>query len=221
MSRPGGRINLDFERVSQAVVDAARDLPVAVVGDVSNRLFSFPGGFTNYSQAALSFAGPAFTVRVRPGDNLFLHKALDVAQPGDIVVCDAGGALENAIIGEMMSRYAASRGIAAVIIDGAVRDRAGLADVPIPVIGRGVTPNGPWKSGPGEIGYPLAAGGLSVAAGDLVIGDPDGVLVLPRADAAAVIAAAQDHLKVEHQWAVQIQQKAWPRGWVDEAIAKA
>ncbi|MFG1419888.1 RraA family protein [Xanthobacter sp. V0B-10] len=220
MTRPGGRISLNFERISTEVVATAKGIPVAVVGDVSNRLFSFPDGFRNYSEAAPAFAGPAFTVRVRPGDNLFLHKALDTALPGDVIVCDAGGALENAILGEMMGRYAASRGIAAIIIDGAIRDRAGLASLPIPVFARGVTPNGPWKSGPGEIGYPVSAGGLSVASGDLVIGDADGVLVLPRADAPQVIADARKHAEVEHQWAVQIREGTWPRGWVDEALAK-
>lgn len=220
MARPGGRVNTDFQRVADSIVKTAAGIPVAIVGDVSNRLFCFPAGFTNYSCKAASFAGPAFTVRVRPGDNLFLHKALDTARPGDVVVCDAGGALENAVMGEMMGRYAASRGVAAVVIDGAVRDRAGLAKLDIPVFARGITPNGPWKDGPGEIGYPVAAGGLSVHPGDLVIGDGDGVLVLPRADAEAIIADASKHQQVEHRWATEITERRWPRGWVDEAIAK-
>jgi len=218
--QPGWRIRTDFERVPAALVQTARDIPVAVIGDVSHRLFSFPGGFQNYSNAAPTLAGPALTVKVRPGDNLFLHKALDIAQPGDVVVVDAAGALENAILGEMMGRYAASRGIAGIVIDGAIRDRAGLLDLPIPVYARGVTPNGPWKSGPGEIGYAIAAGGVVTAAGDLVVADQDGLIVLPRADAQFVVAKAQAHVLVEAQWAGQIAQKAWPRGWVDEAIAK-
>lgn len=216
----GWRTNASFERLPQALVQAAQDLPVAVIGDVSHRLFSFPAGFQNYSLKALRLAGPAFTVKVRPGDNLFLHKALDVAQPGDVVVCDAAGALENAILGEMMGRYAASRGIAGIIIDGAIRDRAGLETLPIPVYARGVTPNGPWKSGPGEIGRVITAGGVAIAPGDLVVADQDGVLVLPRADAQAIITEAQAHAEVEKQWAHQIANKSWPRGWVDEALAE-
>ncbi len=219
MSLIGNRIDTSFERVSPALVEAARHLPASVIGDVSQRLYSFHGGYQNYSRAALTFAGPAFTVRVRPGDNLFLHKVLDIALPGDVVVCDAGGALDNAILGEMMGRYAASRGIAAVIINGAIRDRAGLTQLGIPVYGRGVTPNGPWKSGPGEGGFPVAVGGVSVASGDLVVGDEDGVIVLPRADAAAIIEKAQAHHKVEERWADEISSGTWPRGWVDQAIA--
>jgi RraA family protein len=216
----GNRIHTNFDRIAPAVVAAARHLPVAVIGDVSNRLYSFHGGYQNYSLKSTSFAGPAFPVRVRPGDNLFLHKLLDIALPGDVVVCDAGGALDNAILGEMMGSYAASRGIAAIIINGAIRDRAGLAELGIPVYARGVTPNGPWKSGPGEVGYPVAVGGLSVAPGDLVVGDEDGVLVLPRADAALIIEKAQAHHKVEALWADQIATGTWPRGWVDQAIAQ-
>ncbi|GEQ78118.1 diguanylate cyclase [Comamonas testosteroni] len=217
----GWRIRTDFQRIPESLVSVARDIPVAVIGDVSHRLFSFPGGFQNYSRKALTFAGPAFTVKVRPGDNLFLHKALDIAQPGDVIVVDAAGALENAILGEMMGRYGASRGIAGIVIDGAVRDRAGLEELPIPVYARGVTPNGPWKSGPGQIGHPIAAGGIAISSGDLVIGDQDGVIVLPRADAQVIIEHAQAHVKTEEKWAQQIAERAWPRSWVDEAIAAA
>ena len=220
MAIPGSRIHLDHPRLDPTWVDRARAIPAAVIGDVSNRLYSLEGGFLNYAPSTPAFAGPALTVRVRPGDNLYLHKALDIASPGDVVVVNAGGGLENAIIGAMMGHYAARRGVAAVIIDGAVRDLHELATLPIPVWARGVTPNGPWKSGPGEIGYPVAVGGLSVSSGDLVVGDRDGVIVLRREDVAEVIALAEAHLQVEARWADEIARDAWPRGWVDDAIAK-
>ncbi|QHI96716.1 hypothetical protein GT347_01140 [Xylophilus rhododendri] len=220
MSLLGNRVHAAFERLPADLIAAARGLPTAVIGDVSQRLFSFHGGYDNYSQKALAFAGTAFTVRVRPGDNLFLHKVLDIALPGDVVVCDAGGALDNAILGEMMGRYAASRGVAAIVINGAIRDRAGLRTLPIPVYGRGVTPNGPYKSGPGEAGYPVSIGGVSVASGDLVVGDEDGVIVLPRSEAASVIGKARAHAAVEEGWAAQIAAGTWPRGWVDAALAQ-
>lgn len=216
----GWRIDTGFARIPDALAAQARGIPVAVIGDVSHRLFSFPGGFRNYSSKANRVAGPALTVKVRPGDNLFLHKALDIAQPGDVIVVAAGGALDNAIIGEMMGRYAVSRGIAGIVIDGAVRDIEGLAELPIPVYARGVTPNGPWKSGPGEIGYPIAAANVVVASGDLVVGDQDGIIVLPREDAAPVIEKALAHAATEAQWAQQIATRSWPRAWVDQAIAQ-
>lgn len=216
---PGWRIHTGFARIPKEVAARAAQVPVAVIGDVSNRLFCLSAGFDNYSRAARGFAGPAFTVKVRPGDNLFLHKALDIALPGDVIVCDAGGAQENAILGEMMGRYAASRGIGAIVINGAIRDRAGLASLPIPVYALGVTPNGPWKSGPGEIGCPVVTGGVAIAPGDLVVGDEDGVIILPRQDASTVIERAEAHHRVEMTWADQISRHAWPRGWVDQAIA--
>lgn len=219
-TQPGFRIRTNFDRVANDLVTQAINIPVAVIGDVSHRLFSLPGGFQNYSHKALKFSGTALTVKVRPGDNLFLHKALDAALPGDVIVCAAGGEIQNAILGEMMGRYAASRGIAGIIIDGAVRDRAGLAKLPIPVYARAVTPNGPWKSGPGEIGYQIGVGGLSVTSGDLIVGDEDGVIVLSQTDAPEIIAKAQAHAEVETLWARQISENAWPRGWVDEIITK-
>lgn len=220
MSLLGARLHLDFPRVELATVNRARNIPSAVIGDVCHRLFSLQGGFQNYAPTTPTFAGPALTVRVRPGDNLFLHKALDVALPGDVVVVNAGGALDNAIIGAMMGNYAARRGVAAVIIDGAVRDLRELQSLPIPIWARGATPNGPWKTGPGEIGYPVAVGGLSVSSGDLVVGDADGVIVLPREDAAEVLTLAENNEKTEARWADEIARDSWPRGWVDEAIAK-
>jgi RraA family protein len=216
----GFRINTGFERVPDELGKNARDIPVAVISDVSRRIFCLSGGFENYSRKAPGFAGPALTVKVRPGDHLFLHKALDIARPGDIVICDAGGALQNAILGENMGRYAVSRGIAGIVIDGAIRDRAGLAGLPIPVYARGVTPNGPWKLGPGEIGYPIAVGGIAIAPGDLVVGDEDGVIVLPRAEAQSIIVKAQARVEAEARSARQITEQTWPRAWVDQAIAQ-
>lgn len=220
MSLIGKRVDSSFDRLPSSLVARAAALPTAVIGDVSQRLYSFHGGYANYSQAARRFGGTAFTVRVRPGDNLFLHKALDIALPGDIILVDAGGALENAILGEMMGRYAASRGVAGIVINGAIRDVAGLATLSIPVFGRGVTPNGPYKDGPGEVGYPIAIGGVSAASGDLVVADDDGVIVLPRAEAEAIIEKAHAHAIVEEGWAEQIREGTWPRGWVDQAIAR-
>jgi RraA family protein len=215
----GLRIDMDFQRVDAAAIERARKIPVAVVDDVANRLQAFTAGFNQYGRTK-NFAGPALTVRVRPGDNLFLHKALDLAQPGDVVVVDAGGALNTAIIGAMMSSYAKTRGIEALVIDGAIRDVEELAAVDFPVVARGATPNGPFKTGPGEIGYPIACGGLSIASGDLMIGDQDGVLVIPRSEVSAILGLAEAKHKLEKSWEVEIAASKWDRAWVDEALAK-
>ena len=145
----GLRINTDYVRTEEALIERARAIPhAAVVGDVANRLQAFPAGFTQYG-GKKKFAGPALTVRVRPGDNLFLHKALDLALRGDVVVVDAGGGINTAIIGAMMTRYAKSRGIEAVVIDGAIRDVGELDQLDFPVVARAARhPMVPSRRGP-------------------------------------------------------------------------
>jgi RraA family protein len=215
----GLRINMDYQRVDAKLVKRARDLPVAVVGDVANRLQAFAAGYVQYGRIK-KFAGPALTVRVRPGDNLLLHKALDLAQPGDVIVVDAGGAPHTAIIGAMMSNYAKTRGVEAMIIDGAIRDVEELAALDFAVVARGATPNGPFKTGPGEIGYAIACGGLSIAPGDLLLGDMDGVLVLPREEVATILGLADEKFRLERAWEIDIAAGKWDRAWVDEALRK-
>jgi RraA family protein len=219
MKQLGLRINMDYERVDAKLVARAREIPVAVVGDVANRLQAFAAGYVQYGRIK-KFAGPALTVRVRPGDNLFLHKALDLASAGDVIVVDAGGAMNTAILGAMMSNYAKTRGIEALVVDGAIRDVDELAALDLAVVARGATPNGPFKSGPGEIGYGVACGGLSISPGDLLIGDQDGVLVVPREQAAGILALAEKKFKLEQAWEVEIAEGRWDRAWVDEALGK-
>lgn len=215
----GLRINTEWPRVEKALVDRYRAVPAAVIGDAVHRLQAFTAGFTAYG-GRKKFAGPAFTVRVRPGDNLFVHRALDLASPGDVVVVDAGASLNTAIIGAMMSRYARTRGIEAIVIDGAIRDVDELEAMDFAVVARGATPNGPHKSGPGEIGFPIAAGGLSIAPGDLLVGDRDGVVVIPRAQAAAVIGMAEARYQAEQRLEKDIDAGRWDRSFVEEALRK-
>ena len=137
-------------------------------------------------------AGPALTVKTRPGDNLMLHKALDLAEPGDVIVVDAGGDLTNAIIGEIMSGYAASRGLGGIVINGAIRDAGALRRASFPVYAAGVTHRGPYKDGPGEINVPIAIDGMVIEPGDLIVGDEDGVLVRP-------LRRGADHLRCDQQ----------------------
>ncbi|MDB5886761.1 MAG: Dimethylmenaquinone methyltransferase [Polaromonas sp.] len=219
LKQVGLRINAEHERVSPGLVATALAIPVSVVGDSANRLQGFGAGFMNFG-GKRKFAGPALTVRVRPGDNMMLHKALDLAQPGDVVVCDAGAGLNTAILGAMMATYAKTRGVVAIVIDGAIRDVDELAALDIAIVARGATPNGPFKTGPGEVGHPIACGGTSIAPGDLVIGDADGVLVLPRPEVAGILAMAQEKARTEEAWLKEILAGTWSRKWVDETLAK-
>ena len=209
----GFRINSKITRVDAKICARAVKVPVANIGDVVNRMQSMRGGFNAYG-GHKTVAGPAFTVRARAGDNLMLHQSLDMAQPGDVIVCDAGGDLGTAIMGDIMARYAARRGIAAIIIDGAIRDVEGLAQLPLGVWARSATPNGPYKDGPGEIGYPVSCGGLVVMPGDLIAADLDGVLVVPREDAAIAVEAAEAHARKEHAIIQSVDEDRMERAWV-------
>jgi RraA family protein len=214
----GFRISGAITRVDAALCARAAKVPAANLGDVMNRMQAMRGGFLAYG-GRKALAGPAFTCRVRAGDNLMLHEALDLASPGDVVVCDAGGEMGTAIMGDIMGRHAAKRGIAAIIVDGTIRDVEGLAALHLGVWARGATPAGPYKDGPGEVGYPVSCGGLVVMPGDLIAADEDGVVVVPRADAAAVVAAAEAHAAKEAATMAAIDEGRVDRGWVREILA--
>jgi RraA family protein len=184
-----------------------------------NRMQAMRGGFRAYG-GRRAVVGPALTVRARPGDNLLLHRAVDLAPPGEVIVCDGGGDVSVAVAGDLMIGHAVARGVAAMVIDGAVRDIVVLARLDIDVWARGATPAGPYKEGPGEIGYPIACGGLVVAPGDLIAADEDGVVVIPRDDGATVIAAAEAHARKEEAATAAIGAGTWDRGWIEQALAK-
>jgi RraA family protein len=163
-------------------------------------------------------AGPAFTVKTAPGDNLLVHKALDIARAGDVIVVDAGGYAEQAIIGELMATRARQRGIAGLVIWGAIRDSAELGTGSYPVFACGVTHRGPYKDGPGEINVPVSIGGMSVNPGDIIVGDADGLVAVPQALAERVLASAQAILAKETAAMKQMQDGTVDRSWVDQTL---
>ena len=213
----GFRIRQNWERISPDLVAAFKQLPVANVSDCMARIVA--GGPTlrpMHRDGVL--AGPALTVRTRPGDNLMIHKAIDMAAPGDVIVVDVGGDLTNALIGEIMLAQAVKRGIAGFVLNGAVRDRDAFPVVNLPVYAAGVTHRGPYKDGPGEIGFAIGFAGLVIEPGDLVLGDSDGVLSVPRAEAAAILKATQAKQAAEQVQMAEIEAGTLDRSWVDAAL---
>jgi RraA family protein len=214
---PGFRIVNGWQRPSSDLLDAFKSIPTAIISDNMNRLFAGgPDLRPVHRQGTL--CGVALTVRTRPGDNLMVHKALDIAQPGDVVVVDAGGDTTNAIIGEIMWSYAKSRGLAGFVIDGAVRDTAVLADGDLPVYARGTTHRGPYKDGPGEIGVPVSVGGMTVSPGDIIVGDEDGVVAIPQAEAWTILELAQAQQAREGAILRSIADGTVDRSWVDQTL---
>jgi RraA family protein len=163
-------------------------------------------------------AGPAFTVKTAAGDNLLVHKALDMAKKGDVIVVDAGGFLDNAIIGELMMSRARQRGVAGIVIWGAIRDSAEIGAGTYPVFAAGVTHRGPYKNGPGEINVPVMMGGAPVNPGDIIVGDADGLVAVPQDQAERILKSAQGILAMETAMMKEIEAGTVERGWVDKSL---
>lgn len=217
MTTPGFRILPSAPRPSQQILERLKKLPAANLSDNMGRHQGACADMRPYHRGA-KMVGPAFTVKAPPGDNLMVHKAIDMAAPGDVIVVDAGGNLDHAIIGEIMSSLAAKRGVAGLVIDGAIRDRDEIAASDFPVYARGVTHRGPYKDGPGEINVPVSIGGMVVHPGDYVVGDGDGVLAISRDVIEEVLRAAEAQNAKEQATLKAIADGTIDRKWVDEAL---
>jgi len=200
--------------VSSEVVEKFRPIPVANISDCMWRMTA-GGARLRPMHDGTVLAGPALTVRSRPGDNLLVHKALELAQPGDVVVVDAGGDLTNAIIGEIMTTYAQTRGLAGIVINGAIRDCGAIRRGSLPVYAAGVTHRGPYKDGPGEINTVIALDGMTITPGDLILGDEDGLLCVPYEQVDAIYAAATAKMEVEARMMAQIAAGTLDTSWID------
>lgn len=180
----------DFDRPDPDSVRRLGALPTANIGDAMDRL----GALDSRIQATwpgAKIAGPAFTVWTRAGDNAAIHAALRIAKPGDVIVVNGQGDESRALLGDLLGGRAADAGIVGFVVDGAVRDAADLAEIGMPVFARACTPAGPYKHGPGRLGVTIAVGGVAISLGDIVVGDADGVVVVPQADAETVATAAE------------------------------
>lgn len=194
-------------------------IPVANVSDCMSRMTA--GGPTiRAMHDGTPMAGPALTIKCRPGDNLMLHKALKIAQPGDVIVVDAGGDLTNAITGEIMIGEAKQKGYGGVVIHGAIRDSDVIRRDSFPVFAAGVTHRGPYKDGPGEINVPIAIDGMVIHPGDLIIGDADGILCVPLQQAEALLMEAQRKQSVEAKMIADISNGTYDHQWVDDTLAR-
>jgi RraA family protein len=217
MSDIGYRIFRKINRPAKDLVQGFAGIPVANIADCMSRLACIDARLRPLNDAPL--LGTAFTIKTRPGDNLLTHKALEMAEPGDVLVIAAQGQLVNAIMGELMITWAQHRGIQGIIIDGAIRDVAALRKMTIPVYAAGVTPNGPYKDGPGEINVPVSCGGIAIKPGDILVGDADSVVVIDPQDAPKILEDAREVQRKEEEFHRQVLDGTWDRRWVDKAIA--
>jgi len=218
MSNVGLRIFSCISRPPKALIEGFSGIPVANIADNMNRMSCMDAKIRPINDVPL--LGSAFTVKVRPGDNLMLHRALDLAQPGDIVVVDAQGDLTNAIMGELMALWAKKRGIGGFIIDGAIRDIGALKTMGLPIYAAGITPAGPYKDGPGEINVPVACGGIVVNPGDILVGDEDGIVAINPCDAEEILEKARAKSWTEIKTKKEIANMSWDRTWVERKLAE-
>ena len=187
----GFRVFTEIPRPPQELVEALGKLETTYLSDAMNR---FGGMDANIRPAGpgMRIAGPAITVRVPPGDNLMVYKAFEIAQPGNIIAIEAHGFTSVAQWGDLTSMIAKGLNLGGAVTDGALRDVAGIREVGLPVFSKPwVVPNGGFKDGPGEVNVPVAVGGVPILPGDILVGDENGVMVVPRLDAEVVLRKAQ------------------------------
>jgi regulator of RNase E activity RraA len=215
----GFRILPRSRKVAPDVVARFRALPVANVSDVMSRMTA-GGPRLRPMHAGGGLAGPALTVKTRPGDNLMIHKAIALAEPGDVIVVDGGGDLTNALIGELMLAQMVKRGLAGIVLNGAIRDSAAIRGQGFPVFAAGVTHRGPYKDGPGEINLPIALDGMVIEPGDLILGDEDGLLSVPFDAVETVHAAATQKASAEARQMANIEAGTHDASWVDATLRR-
>jgi regulator of RNase E activity RraA len=215
---PGFRVFTKIPRVDAAIVQALGQLETPYLSDAMNR---FGGMDANLRPACtgMRLAGLAITVRVPPGDNLMVYKAMQVAEPGDVLVIEARGYTSVAQWGDITSLMAKKLGLAGMVTDGSLRDIKGICDVGFPVFAKPWTvPNGSLKDGPGEVNAPIAVGDVPVAPGDIIVGDSHGVVVIPRRDAELVLTKARAIVKAEEKKIAEIEAGHIIPEWLDETL---
>ncbi len=214
----GFRVKVSGQRPDPNLLNAYEGWSTGNICDANGRL-----GAMNYRIKPLDpewhFVGAAVTVRARPVDNLILYKALDLAGPGDVLVITNGGLSNASILGDLVCAIAKSRGVAAIVTDGLVRDAAGIRDVGLPVFAAGISPNSPHKDGPGEINFPISCGDLPVHPGDIIVGDEDGVVVIARGDAPTVLQELKKVGAKEREMKAKIEAGWTLPEWIGEALS--
>lgn len=219
MSNPGYRIFTQVERPSKELIELFRGIPVPNIDDQMGRIYCMDSGIRPLNKTPL--LGCAITVKAPSGDNLMMHKAMDMAQEGDIIVVSGIGEGARSFSGEIMANYAMYRKLGGFVVDGYVRDLEGCSQLPFPIYARGIEPNGPYKFGPGEINVPVAIGGQVVFPGDILVGDQDGLIVIRPQDASIIADKARKLLESEGKKKEGLSAgiNTLDRTWMDKIIS--
>lgn len=197
-------VNKNSKRPSREWLDKFKEIPTSIVSDCLNRYYAMNGEIKPiYNNIRLT--GFALTIQAMAGNNLMSHLALTFAEPGDVLVVDARGYLGNAVWGGVQTAFAIKRGVAGLVVDGAIRDVEDMRKKKFPVFCKGITPAGPHKGWADSINVPIQCGGIPVMPGDLVIGDDDGVAIVPKERIKEVYDESIIRLKKEKSWMDKIE----------------
>ncbi|MFC5523257.1 RraA family protein [Polaromonas jejuensis] len=198
-------------------IEALRGMPSSVIGDVMGRLVGTTG-LHPVNRTPVTMCGNALTVSVRAGDNLLIHKALELLLPGDALVVDGAGDISRALVGEIMMTVARMRGSVGFVMDGAVRDVQAFEQHQFPCWARGINLRGPYKDGPGTINRPISIGGMLVNPGDIIVGDSDGLVAVSPQEALAVAKRARKKVAQELATIQSILNGSYSASWIDERL---
>lgn len=192
-------IRKDFERPSPELIANFKDIPTSILCDSMNRFQAMDAGIKPLKDGT-AFCGAAFTVQAMESCNWEAHQALALAQSGDVLIIAARGGMNSAVWGHVMTHAAKQIGLAGVVIDGCIRDKTENTEDSLPIYCRGVAPGGPHKGWQGNINVAVACAGIVIQAGDIVVGDDDGVVVVPLAKADEVLKEARERIQKEDEW---------------------
>jgi len=217
---PGFRVREQIERPPAAVIEGLAEFDTPSISDLMNRLYTLHPEIRILTDAEHHLVGPACTVKLYPGDNLMVHKSLDIARPGDVVVIDAGFAPPTAVLGDLISTKARHRGIRGFLVDGPIRDLPAIRALgDFPVFARTVTPRGPLHRGPGEINFPISCGGIVVSPGDIVVADLNGVVVVPKDVAEETLRRLREKAALESDYTAAVARGEFDNSWVDDILS--
>ncbi|WNS76433.1 RraA family protein [Bacillus sp. DTU_2020_1000418_1_SI_GHA_SEK_038] len=213
------RIGSSYTKLPQEIIDGLGAISTTIIADAMGT-FNAMIGVAHFNNPDVQMVGQALTVKTIPRDNLMFHKAIDIASPGDVIVVEAGGDMSRALLGDMMCMIGQKKCISGYVVDGAIRDAEGIRQMGFPVFAKGVNPGGPFKEGPGQINVCITCAGVSVNPGDVIVGDNDGVVVVPYQQAAEVLERAKAIYAHEQEMLNQIEAGTLDRSWIDETIKK-
>lgn len=219
MAGIGFRVRTKIERAPKHLTEQFAKYPTGNIVDAMGRFGAMDPGVKPVGPG-MKFTGSAVTVRIRACDNLVIYKALELAQPGDVLVIATNNFQGAATWGDLTSMIAKAKGVAAMVTDGMVRDVEGICQVGVPVFARGATPNSPFKDGQGEVNFTVSCGGLAVRPGDILVGDGDGVVVVPREEWDEVLKGVAKILEKENQTVANIQAGKVIPDWVAKTLAE-